>query len=110
VTSLFICSTIIFLGFILGGKSKTKKNHIPFESGIDAIGNTNIKFSIHFYLIAMFFVIFDIESVYLYSWSVSIYDSKWIGFIESMFFISTLLVGLFYLISVRALNWNQKNK
>uniref|UniRef100_UPI003F7A7698 NADH-quinone oxidoreductase subunit A n=1 Tax=Buchnera aphidicola TaxID=9 RepID=UPI003F7A7698 len=110
LTSLFICSIILFLGYILGGKSNSNKKNIPFESGITSIGNTKIRFSIHFYLIAMFFVIFDIESIYLYSWSVSIHFSKWTGFIEAILFITTLLISLFYLFSTKSLYWNEKKK
>jgi len=105
---MFICFIILCLGYILGGKSNGNNKNIPFESGITSIGNTKIRFSIHFYLIAMFFVIFDIESIYLYSWSVSIHFSKWTGFIEAILFITTLLISLLYLFSSKSLCWNEK--
>ncbi|MBZ2279957.1 NADH-quinone oxidoreductase subunit A, partial [Buchnera aphidicola] len=73
----------------------------PFESGIVSVGDTYLNFSVKFYLIAIFFVIFDVESLYLYAWSISIRELGWIGFIEATIFIGSLLVGLLYLVKVQ---------
>ncbi|AEO07966.1 NADH dehydrogenase I chain A [Buchnera aphidicola str. Ua (Uroleucon ambrosiae)] len=105
IASLGLCCFMLILSWFLGGRSSSRNKNTPFESGIVAAVNTNINFSVKFYLIAMFFVIFDVESLYLYAWSVSIHESGWIGFFESFAFALSLLLALFYLIRIKALNW-----
>ncbi|CAL4320097.1 NADH-quinone oxidoreductase subunit A [Buchnera aphidicola (Protaphis terricola)] len=106
--SLFFCFFMLFLSSILGSKSSSRYKHTPFESGISPVGDTYLRFSVKFYLIAMFFVIFDVEALYLYVWSVSILETGWVGFIESFIFIFFILLSLFYLIRIKALNWVSK--
>lgn len=64
-----------------------------------------MRLSAKFYLVAMFFVIFDVEALYLYAWSTSIRESGWTGFIEATIFIVVLLAGLVYLVRIGALDW-----
>ena len=73
------------------------------------MGNARLRFSAKFYLVAMFFVIFDVEALYLFAWSVSVRESGWVGFIEATIFISLLLVGLVYLWRIGALDWAPKS-
>lgn len=61
-----------------------------------------------FYLVAMFFVIFDVEALYLFAWSVSVRESGWVGFIEATIFIGLLLIGLIYLWRIGALDWSPR--
>ncbi|MBK4764904.1 MAG: NADH-quinone oxidoreductase subunit A [Pantoea sp. Brub] len=104
--SFFICIIMLIGGWILGGKSYSRYKNTPFESGIKSVGNTNIRLSIKFYLIAMLFVIFDVEALFLYLWSVSVRENGWIGFIEATMFIAVLLVSLIYIIKMGVLNWD----
>ncbi len=60
---------------------------MPFESGIDSVGSARLRLSAKFYLVAMFFVIFDVEALYLFAWSTSIRESGWVGFVEAAIFI-----------------------
>ncbi|UDG79177.1 NAD(P)H-quinone oxidoreductase subunit 3, chloroplastic [Candidatus Ecksteinia adelgidicola] len=106
-TTIGLCSLILLSSFFLGGKSKVLAQHIPFESGINSVGTTNMRLSVKFYLVAMFFVIFDVESLYLYSWSVSVKETGWIGFIEAAVFIFTLISSLIYLTRIHVLNWTK---
>lgn len=99
---------ILLFSYFLGGKSYGRHKNTNFESGIVSTGNTQINVSIKFYLMAIFFVIFDIESLYLYSWAICIRDIGWIGFLEGMIFIVMLLISLIYLIRSGALNWSSK--
>lgn len=103
--SLLFCCFILFVSWFLGGRSNSRYKSTPFESGIVPVGDTHIHFSIKFYLIAMFFVIFDVEALYLYAWSANIVELGWVGFFEATIFIFFLLLSLFYLIRVNALNW-----
>ncbi|QJC34250.1 NADH-quinone oxidoreductase subunit A [Enterobacteriaceae endosymbiont of Donacia cinerea] len=107
--AIIISCLMIFISSFLGGKSYGLDKQIPFESGVYAYGNTKIKMHINYYLIAIFFIIFDIESLYLYLWSVTIKIVKLEGFTEGILFIFTILVTLFYLFKMKALNWKYKN-
>jgi len=91
--------------WFLGGRAKGRHKNTPFESGIDSVGTARLRLSAKFYLVAMFFVIFDVEALYLYAWSVSIRESGWIGFVEAAIFIFVLLAGLVYLVRIGALDW-----
>lgn len=103
--SLGFCFFMLFLSWILGGKSHSRYKNTPFESGIVSVDNNHLNFSVKFYLIAMFFVVFDVEALYLYAWSVSVFESGWVGFFEASMFIFSIILGLIYLIRVKALNW-----
>jgi len=105
IFSLGFCFFILFLSWILGGRSSSRYKNTPFESGIAAADNNHLHFSVKFYLIAIFFVIFDVEALYLYAWSISVHESGWMGFSEAFIFAMSILLGLFYLIRVKALNW-----
>lgn len=107
LVSIFLCFLILFSSFLLGGKNQKKTKNIPFESGINSIGNARLRFSVKFYLVAIFFVIFDVESLYLYAWAPIIRELGWLGLIKSIIFIFTLLVNLIYIIRINALNWNK---
>lgn len=105
IVAIALCGLMLTGGWLLGGKAYGRHKNTPFESGIDAVGDTHIRLSAKFYLVAMFFVIFDVEALYLYSWAVSIRESGWIGFVEATIFILVLLAGLIYLARTGALNW-----
>ena len=68
-------------------------------------GSTRLRFSAKFYLVAMFFVIFDVEALFLYAWAVSIRESGWTGFVEAFIFIFILTASLVYLWKIGALEW-----
>ncbi|QJC36656.1 NADH-quinone oxidoreductase subunit A [Enterobacteriaceae endosymbiont of Donacia simplex] len=109
VFAIIISSLMIFISSFLGGRSYGLDKQIPFESGVYSYGNTQMKIHINYYLIAIFFIIFDIESLYLYLWSVTIKIIKLESFLQGIFFIFTILITLFYLFKMKALNWKYKN-
>lgn len=102
ITTVIICSFMLLCGYLLGGRSYARAKNIPFESGIIAVGNARTPFSIKFYLIAIAFVIFDVEGVYLYIWSISVREAGWLGFIEVLIFIFVLLISLIYLLRTKS--------
>ncbi|AAO26877.1 NADH dehydrogenase I chain A [Buchnera aphidicola str. Bp (Baizongia pistaciae)] len=104
-----ICVFMLSISWILGGRSSSRYKNTPFESGIVPTNTTNMYCSVKFYLVAIYFVLFDVEALYLYAWSVSIVECGWIGFIEALIFILFLLSGLIYLISSKLLVWKSKN-
>ncbi|MER0045096.1 NADH-quinone oxidoreductase subunit A [Pectobacterium odoriferum] len=105
IIAVGLCVFMLAGGFLLGGRAKGRAKNVPYESGIDSVGSARLRLSAKFYLVAMFFVIFDVEALYLYAWAVSIKESGWIGFIEATIFILVLLAGLIYLVRVGALDW-----
>lgn len=110
IGTICICLTMIGVAALLGGRAYGRAKNRPFESGIDSVGNARLRFSAKFYLVAMFFVIFDVEALYLFAWSVSVRESGWVGFIEATIFITLLLVGLIYLWRIGALDWAPKKR
>lgn len=105
LAGITICLVMIGLAALLGGKAYGRAKNKPFESGVDSVGSARLRFSAKFYLVAMFFVIFDVEALYLFAWSVSVRESGWVGFVEAAIFIILLLVGLIYLWRIEALDW-----
>ncbi len=105
VIALGLCCLMLAGAWFLGGRARGRHKNTPFESGIDPVGSTQMRLSAKFYLVAMFFVIFDVEALYLYAWSTSIRESGWVGFVEAAIFILVLLAGLVYLVRIGALDW-----
>jgi NADH-quinone oxidoreductase subunit A len=104
--------TGVMLGgaYFLGQRHHAKAADEPFESGIVPTGDVHIRFSVQFYLLAIFFVIFDMESVFLFAWSVALQESGWPGFIEALIFISVLIAALIYLWAIGALDWRTRRQ
>lgn len=100
-----LCGLMLIVSYIAGGRDWGRAKNDPFESGVVSTGGAHIRFSAKFYLVAMFFVIFDVEALFLYAWAVSVREVGWLGFIEVTIFIVVLLVGLVYLWRLGALDW-----
>lgn len=95
---------------LLGGHSKGLQKEEIFEAGVVGAGNARIRLSAKFYLVAIFFVIFDLEALYLYAYSVSVRETGWLGFAAAAIFIGVLIVGLIYELSLGAMNWSPADK
>jgi NADH-quinone oxidoreductase subunit A len=109
-----IFQMIVALGFVvvtmiathlLGPKRKTKDKLTPFESGIEVIGNARKPFSIKYFLVAILFVLFDVEVIFMYPWAVNFREMGMEGLIEMFIFMGTLLLGFIYIIRKKALDW-----
>ena len=100
-----MCCFMLFVPVWLGGRTWGRAKGEPFESGVVSQGTARLRFSAKFYLVAMFFVIFDVEASFLYAWAVSAKEVGWMGFIEVTVFILVLLAGLVYLWRLGALEW-----
>ncbi len=105
--ALVLAVVVIMLGlsFFLGQKVSRPYKDIPFESGIISVGSAQFRISVQFYLTAILFIIFDLEVVFLFAWAVAVRESGWPGFIEISVFIFILIVALFYLWRIGALDW-----
>jgi NADH-quinone oxidoreductase subunit A len=100
-----ICAAMLIVSYYLGGRYQGRAKNDPFESGVVSVGGARMRLSAKFYLTAMFFVIFDVEALFLYAWAVSVREVGWLGFIEALIFIVVLLIGLIYVWRIGALDW-----
>lgn len=107
---------IVALGFVittmlashwLGPKRKTKIKLESFECGIESEGNARLPFAIKYFLVAILFVLFDIEVIFMYPWAVNFRELGMLGVIEVFSFIGLLLVGFYYMLSKKALKWEE---
>ena len=95
---------------LLGGRSQGTQKEEIFEAGVVGAGNARIRLSAKFYLVAIFFVIFDLEALYLYAYAVSVREAGWLGFAAAAIFITILIIGLVYELSLGAMNWAPSDK
>ncbi len=95
-------------GYFLGPQHTEKATRVPYESGIVSTGSARVRFPVHFYLIALFFVVFDLESIFIYAWSVSVRELGWRGMGQIGVFVGVLLVALIYLLRTGALDIGPK--
>lgn len=97
--------TTMFATHILGPKRRSKIKMESFECGIEPEGNARTPFSIKYFLVAILFVLFDVEVIFMYPWAVNFKNLGITGFIEMGLFIAFFLVGFYYIIKKGALKW-----
>jgi len=107
---LLLAGIMLGLSYILGERHKEKLTDEPFESGIPPTGNARLRFSSHFYLIAIFFVIFDLDAVFIMTWAISFRELGIAGYIGILVFIGILIAVLIYEIGIKALDFGPKGK
>ena len=108
VAVLALVAGMIGGSFFLGQRHMTRATMQPFESGMLPLGDARLRFPIQFYLVAMLFVIFDLESVFIYTWAIAIRPARWNGYIAILAFIGVLLAALAYLWRIGALDWGPR--
>jgi NADH-quinone oxidoreductase subunit A len=96
---------ILAVSFFIGQRHRSRTMEEIYECGLMSSGATHFRFAAKFYLMAMFFVIFDLESVFILVWSVGVRELGWVGYAEVAIFIGVLVAALFYLWRVGALEW-----
>ena len=105
-----IVGIMIGLSYILGERHKEKTTDEPYESGIPGTGNARLRFSSHFYIIAMFFVIFDLDAAFIFAWAISFRELGIPGYLGVLVFILILVVVLIYELGIGALNFGPDGK
>lgn len=108
VAIVAIVAAMIGLSSILGQRHRERATAEPYESGVAATGTAHVRFDIKFYLVAVFFLIFDLEAAFLYAWAVSVRETGWTGYVEVLVFTGVLAAGLAYLWRLGALDWGKK--
>lgn len=100
-----LVALMLGLSYVLGPRHRAPAADEPFESGIVPVGTAQLRFDARFYLIAMFFVIFDLEAIFIFAWAIAWREAGWAGYVEILIFIAILLAALAYLWRVGALEW-----
>jgi NADH-quinone oxidoreductase subunit A len=102
-----LAAVLITASTIVGRHKRTKEKDAPYECGMLPTGDAREPFSVHFYMVALIFILFDIEAIFLYPWALIYHDLRWFGFVEMLLYIVILLVGYIYLWKKGALDWNR---
>ena len=105
--ALVVAGGLIGASFLLGKKVRNQVKDLPYECGIVPVGSARERFSVKFYLVAMLFILFDIEAIFLYPWAVVYRNLGLFGFFEMLVFLNLVLWGFFYIWKKGVLNWAQ---
>ena len=103
--ALLIGLALLVSPFLLAFKAPDDEKLSAYECGFDAFDDSRMKFDVRFYLVAILFIIFDLEAAFLYPWAVSVFDLGWTAWISMMIFIGELALGLVYAWKKGALEW-----
>ncbi len=100
-----LTTAIISLSWLIGERKPTRAKMAPYESGMMPVGDARGRFSVQFYLVAMLFILFDVEAVFLYPWAVILHDLRHFGLWEMFVYIGIVLVGFVYVWKKGVLDW-----
>ena len=103
---LALIAAFLFLSSWLGEKRPTPEKRRPYEGGIIPTGSTRFPYPVAFYLVAAFFLIFDIEAAYVFSWAIAFERLGWTGWLQISFFLIVLLISLVYVWKKGGLDWD----
>lgn len=107
---VLLVASMLVLSWFLGQRQRQRATIDPYESGIVPTTSARIRLDIKFYIVAMLFVIFDVEAAFIYAWALALRELGWAGFIEAAVFILVLLAALAYLWRMGALDWRPQSK
>lgn len=102
-----VASAIVFLSWLIGYRKPTRAKLAPYECGMVPVGDARERFSVKFYLVAMLFILFDVEAVFLYPWAIILRQLKMFGFWEMIVYVGIVLVGFFYIWKKGVLDWGE---
>jgi NADH-quinone oxidoreductase subunit A len=105
VLAVVIAAALVTLSFVIGHRVKNRVKDMPYECGIAPTGDARQRFTVKFYLVAMLFILFDIEAIFLYPWAVVYKQLKMFGFFEMLTFVVLLLAGFFFIWKKGVLDW-----
>lgn len=105
---VLIVAGMLGVSYVLGQRHHDRATGTPFESGVVPVGSARIRLSAKFYLVAMFFVVFDLEAVFIFTWAIVTREAGWAGFVEILIFVAILVSALVYLWRIGALEWSEQ--
>ena len=103
--ALVVAGSMIDLSYVLGERHSDRATGQPYESGIVSTGSARVRLSVKFYIVAMLFVIFDIEAVFIFAYAVAYEEVGWAGYAGLLVFVAVLVVALIYELRMGALDW-----
>src|SRR5678816_1527939 len=106
IIAMGLAAGLLSVSYLLGKKVRNRVKDMPYESGIVPTGDARHRFSVKFYLVAMLFILFDIEAIFLYPWAVVYRQLKMFAFVEMLIFVVLVLSGFFYIWKKGALDWS----
>jgi NADH-quinone oxidoreductase subunit A len=98
---------MVALSWVLGQHKFNKSKMSPYECGMEPVGNAQDRFSVKFYLVAILFILFDVEAVFMYPWAIVFKELKMFGFWEMLVYVAIVLAGFFYIWKKGVLDWNK---
>lgn len=104
---LFLAAASVMLSAVLGERHEGRARNTPYESGIVSTGSARVRLSTKFYLVAILFVLFDLEAVFIFAWAVAVPELGWAGYYGILVFVGLLMVGLVYEWRQGALDWGR---
>jgi NADH-quinone oxidoreductase subunit A len=102
---VFLVAAVLTVSYLLGQRHSEPATGEPYEGGIVSEGSARVRLSVRYYMVAMFFVVFDLEAVFLFAWAGAARELGWAGYCEVLLFIGVLVAALIYLWKVGALDW-----
>jgi NADH-quinone oxidoreductase subunit A len=105
--ALIVGGAMLLLSSILGRHKPSPEKAMPYESGVVPVGDTKHPMNVKFYLVAMLFILFDVEAVFLYPWVVVFRDLKMFGYIEMVVYLAVIVAGFFYIWKRGVLDWSK---
>jgi NADH-quinone oxidoreductase subunit A len=108
--AVVLASVMVGLSHLLGKHKWTPAKNAPYECGINPTGDAQQRFSVKFYMVAMLFILFDVEAVFLYPWAVIARTLGMFGFWEMLVYIGLVLVGFFYIWKKGIIDWNKPER
>jgi NADH-quinone oxidoreductase subunit A len=106
LVAMLLAAGLLTVSYLLGKRVRNRVKDMPYESGIVPTGDARQRFSVKFYLVAMLFILFDIEAIFLYPWAVVYRELGMPGFVEMLIFVVLILSGFFYIWKKGALDWS----
>jgi len=105
-----LATAIVLLSYFIGQHKYNKVKMSQYECGMQPVGDARRRFSVKFYLVAMLFILFDVEAVFMYPWAIILRELKMFGFWEMIVYIGIVLAGLWYIWKKGVIEWNKPGR
>jgi NADH-quinone oxidoreductase subunit A len=107
---LVVIGAMLAIPRFLSHERHARYTEEPFESGVVPVGDVRVRLAVQYYPVAIFFVIFDLEAIFIFAWAVAFREAGWLGYLEMLAFIGILLASLVYLWRIGALDWRTRRQ
>ena len=108
--AILLIAAMIILSYFLGEKHRASGRNQPYESGIQPTGSARLRYGAKYYLVGIFFMLFDVEAAFIFAWAIAFRELGWPGYVVAVLFIITLALGLVYIWKMGVLDWSPDYK